>query len=47
MDLNRFSSRFAFRIGELSEWATEKDFGVKPEKTELVLFTRKYEVENF
>ena len=32
---------------ELSDWAKDKGLGVNPEKTELVLFTRKYKMEAF
>ena len=45
--LSTISDVMQFELNELSSWATSKGLGVNPEKTELVLFTRRYKIEQF
>ena len=45
--LSTISDVKQYELNVLSSWATSKSLGVNPEKTDLVLFTRRYKIEQF
>lgn len=46
-DLNTLSELIENAMSVICDWAKENGLGINPEKTELVLFTRKYKIETF
>ena len=46
-DLTTISEIMESALKELMEWAEENGLGVNPQKTELILFTRRYKVPYF
>ena len=46
-DVHTLTARLNLALSVLSKWNEVNDLGINPQKTELMLFTRKYKIPNF